>query len=213
MNWSSPQEIVRDAGEYHSSCLCATPGLTCLRNIYKAPSCVVRSLCVSLVLPISALLQANASSVFHSWEFFISLPFDWQFFSGKKKFRWPLVTTPALPARSTAEHLSRSCTLSIVTPCYSPSSECQSPAHFLLSILTFISAVLSLSTLKSKPYPRCLQPERNPQRALDPLREVNCQVLYTFNAILGNFAIGTASINLSIRTSVPCNRSGAIWCA
>jgi len=30
--------------------------------------------------------------------------------------------------------------------------------------------------------------------------EINCQILYTFNAIAGNFAIGTASINLSIRT-------------
>jgi len=25
------------------------------------------------------------------WEFFTSLPFDWDFISGKKKFRWPLI--------------------------------------------------------------------------------------------------------------------------
>lgn len=27
-----------------------------------------------------------------SWEFFTSLSFDWDFISGKKKFRWPLVS-------------------------------------------------------------------------------------------------------------------------
>lgn len=27
----------------------------------------------------------------NSWEFVLSLDFDWQFISGKKKFRWPLV--------------------------------------------------------------------------------------------------------------------------
>lgn len=28
---------------------------------------------------------------FYSWEFALSLDFDWDFISGKKKFRWPLV--------------------------------------------------------------------------------------------------------------------------
>ena len=34
------------------------------------------------------------------WEFVTSLPFDWQYISGKKKFKWPLVRTP----RSTNYH-------------------------------------------------------------------------------------------------------------
>jgi hypothetical protein len=27
-----------------------------------------------------------------SWEFFISLPFEWDFITGRKRFRWPLVS-------------------------------------------------------------------------------------------------------------------------
>jgi len=40
--------------------------------------------------------------------------------------------------------------------------------------------------------------------ALNVTQEVDCQALYTFNQCMGNFAIGMASINLSIRTM-------AIW--
>jgi len=40
--------------------------------------------------------------------------------------------------------------------------------------------------------------------ALNLTTEVNCQALYTFNALFGNAAIGLASINLSLRTM-------AIW--
>jgi len=38
--------------------------------------------------------------------------------------------------------------------------------------------------------------------SLDVTSEVHCQVLYTFNQIAGNAAMGLASINLSIRTFV-----------
>jgi len=40
--------------------------------------------------------------------------------------------------------------------------------------------------------------------SLNVEKEINCQALYTFNAVAGNVALGTASINLSIRTM-------AIW--
>ncbi|KAK2461215.1 hypothetical protein APHAL10511_006742 [Amanita phalloides] len=40
--------------------------------------------------------------------------------------------------------------------------------------------------------------------ALNVTSEINCQALYTFNQVAGNFAIGTASINLALRTM-------AIW--
>ena len=38
--------------------------------------------------------------------------------------------------------------------------------------------------------------------ALNVTTKVNCQALYTFNQIFGNSAIGLASVNLSLRTSV-----------
>ena len=39
--------------------------------------------------------------VFRSWELFISFDFDWQYISGKKVFRWPLVSMPLHPEGDT----------------------------------------------------------------------------------------------------------------
>jgi hypothetical protein len=35
----------------------------------------------------------------HSWEFVLSIDFDWQFISGKKLFRWPLVRFAGIRSR------------------------------------------------------------------------------------------------------------------
>lgn len=35
----------------------------------------------------------------YSWEWVTSLSFDWQFLSGKKKFRWPMVKNSLLLAQ------------------------------------------------------------------------------------------------------------------
>jgi len=81
----------------------------------------------------------------YCWEWFTSLDFDWQYISGKRAFRWPMIF------------------------------------YFLnryALLFSFIGITISL----------------------DVTTEVNCQALYTFNAIAGNMAIGLASINLSIRT-------------
>ncbi|KAF8635442.1 hypothetical protein AX15_000425 [Amanita polypyramis BW_CC] len=83
------------------------------------------------------------------WEWFMSLPFDWQFLSGKKKFRWPM----------TFYFMNR---------------------YSLLLALVGIAIALNVTT------------------------KINCQALYTFNQVAGNFSIGTASINLALRTM-------AIW--
>ncbi|EGO03678.1 hypothetical protein SERLA73DRAFT_175253 [Serpula lacrymans var. lacrymans S7.3] len=79
------------------------------------------------------------------WEFVTSLDFDWQFISGKKRFRWPLIF-------------------------YFAGRYC------LFFALIGIAIALNVTT------------------------PVNCQSLYTFNQVLGNAAIGLASINLSLRT-------------
>ncbi|KAF9787906.1 hypothetical protein BJ322DRAFT_1105944 [Thelephora terrestris] len=79
------------------------------------------------------------------WEFVLSIDFDWQFISGKKKFRWPLIFY-------------------------------FTGRYVLLLALTGIIASLNLRS------------------------QVDCQALYTFNQVMGNMAIGIASINLSLRT-------------
>lgn len=48
--------------------------------------------------------------------------------------------------------------------------------------------------------------------ALDVTKEVNCQALYTFNQCFGNFAIGMASVNLSVRTMAIWSQKWYIVC-
>ncbi|TFK73444.1 hypothetical protein BDN72DRAFT_875763 [Pluteus cervinus] len=86
------------------------------------------------------------------WEWFTSLNFDWQYISGNKKFRWPLIFY----------FLNRYC---------------------LLFALIGIAISLNVTT------------------------RVDCQSLYTFNALTGNAAIGLASINLSLRTMAVWHQS------
>ncbi|KAF7351426.1 hypothetical protein MSAN_01574600 [Mycena sanguinolenta] len=47
--------------------------------------------------------------------------------------------------------------------------------------------------------------------SLNVTAEIDCQGLYTFNAIFGNAAIGLASINLSLRTIAVWNQRWYIW--
>ncbi|KAJ7741925.1 hypothetical protein DFH07DRAFT_836989 [Mycena maculata] len=90
------------------------------------------------------------------WEWFTSLPFDWDYISGKRRFRWPMIFY----------FLNRYC---------------------LLFALIGITVSLNVTT------------------------EINCQGLYTFNALFGNAAIGLASINLSLRTIAVWNQRWFIW--
>lgn len=85
------------------------------------------------------------------WEWLVSLDFDWQFITGKKQFRWPMVFYFA-------------------------------NRYSLLFALIGITVALNLTT------------------------KVDCQSLYTFNALFGNAAIGFASINLSLRTMAVWSR-------
>ncbi|OBZ67498.1 hypothetical protein A0H81_12727 [Grifola frondosa] len=106
------------------------------------------------------------------WEFVTSLDFDWQFISGKRKFKWPLVS-----------------------PLYDFERQADSAAHqifyfagryFLLFALIGIAIALNVTTYRLMFW--------------DVRRPVNCQALYTYNQVFGNAAIGMASINLSLRT-------------
>lgn len=79
------------------------------------------------------------------WEWFIALPFDFQFVTGKRKFKWPMI-------------------------------------FYFLNRYSLLFALIGIAI------------------SLNVETEINCQALYTFNALAGNVAIGAASINLSIRT-------------
>ncbi|KAL0576768.1 hypothetical protein V5O48_005208 [Marasmius crinis-equi] len=79
------------------------------------------------------------------WEWAISLDFDWQFITGKKKFRWPLIFY------------------------------FYGRYAMLFGLIGFIIA-------------------------LDIRHPINCQALYQVLLVLGNSALGVASLNLAIRT-------------
>lgn len=72
------------------------------------------------------------------WEWFTSLEFDLQFFTGKREFRWPMVSVYSVCC--SWNHLTRRrySTLRIDTPCSSPSLACvcnnfpPSPFHKLI---------------------------------------------------------------------------------
>ncbi|KAF8068974.1 hypothetical protein FPV67DRAFT_1448810 [Lyophyllum atratum] len=81
----------------------------------------------------------------YAYEWFLSLDFDFDFISGKRRFRWPM-------------------------------------AFYFAGRYLLLFAMVGIAI------------------ALDTTTEINCQVLYTFNQIAGNAAVGLASINLSIRT-------------
>ncbi|KAJ7735803.1 hypothetical protein B0H16DRAFT_1575410 [Mycena metata] len=85
------------------------------------------------------------------WEWFTSLPFDWDFVSGKRKFRWPMI-------------------------------------FYFLNRYCLLFALIGIAI------------------ASNVTVEVNCQALYTFNQVVGNAAIGLASINLSLRTIAVWNQ-------
>ena len=116
----------------------------------------------------------------YRWEFVTSLDFDWQFLSGKKQFRWPLVGWSVYHQWSLGDKLSP-----VVLFCRS-----------LLSVVCTHRNVrlISLHLGAADHNVHCSA------IALNVRTEIDCQGLYTFNQVFGNAAVGLASINLSIRT-------------
>jgi len=81
----------------------------------------------------------------YAYEWFLTLPFDWDFISGKKPFRWPMIFYFA---------------------------------NRYLLLFAMIGIVIGLDTESA----------------------IKCDILFTFNQLAGDAAVGLASINLAIRT-------------
>ncbi len=84
------------------------------------------------LLDVSSATSVNAGTLLtsqYSWEFITSLSFDWQYISGKKKFKWPLVRLFPFALRSLNAHVVytyRSSTSRAAIACSSRSSACKS---------------------------------------------------------------------------------------
>lgn len=97
VDWSSPAEITTD---YSTSPAPPTsaPGLSISEQSHSPSSCT-SSTGSTCKRPSDGSQSYPNLCPFCSWEFALSADFDWQFISGKKKFRWPLVRETGTPSR------------------------------------------------------------------------------------------------------------------
>jgi hypothetical protein len=86
--------------------------LACLQSSCTHSSASTRSL---IPLPRSA-----SKLTFSSYEWFLSLDFDWDFISGKKRFRWPMVRLTLPLCSHQLMKRDRFSTFPVDTFCYLP---------------------------------------------------------------------------------------------
>jgi len=155
------------------------------------------------------------STRIYSWEWVVSLDFDWQYISGKKKFRWPMVCTntfslqcpvhicsvllflePILPVIrfdrnvSVDMRLFHSTNPDIIFQCHC--FECYYVSRMANCDTIPLTRSLAKSIVKD-----CILSTRYQYMPFVPSTKT-----HTFDQCFGNAAIGLASINLSLRTYV-----------
>ena len=108
------------------------------------------------------LAPHHITHVLGSWEFFISLGFEWDFITGRKRFRWPLVSR---------------------RPSLSSSVLMGGPPGVLFrrTLLSFSGLDWNVRLTDSILHARHLT--NISAIALDTTHEINCQALYTFNQV------------------------------
>ena len=103
VNWLSPEEIAKDASTFRYVVgLCGRLMLT--HTPTEAFDRLMHAL-LGLYMYVYFPLTINRGGRVHihdfiSWEFVMSLDFDWEFITRKKKFRWPMVRLPLSPLHS-----------------------------------------------------------------------------------------------------------------
>jgi hypothetical protein len=121
-----------------------------------------------------------------SWEFFISLPFDFSFISGKRKFRWPAVTFSLFLLRSFHPYVHRQIfyfvgRYSLLGAFIGTRVSSLYPFTLLPHCNGFTSALPRLTSDRA-----CIQCSRSLSVRFThayAYRELNCQALYTFNLV------------------------------
>jgi len=97
VDWHSPAEIAHDAREVISpSALIRAIHLVRRRGLQQSHPRSFWPLPVSTHLFETLSCRVYMHTHRLSWEFCVSFDFDYGFFSGKRKFRWPLVTCLSL---------------------------------------------------------------------------------------------------------------------
>lgn len=153
----------------------------------------------------------------YSWEWVVSLNFDWQYISGKKKFRWPLVCTKTFLVLQCLVHI---CTVLLFLEPILPVVRFDRNVSlemrvFHSTILILSSSATALNVTTWVVWPAAIQfllLTRSLAKSIvkDCILSTRYQYMpfvlptkaHTFDQCFGNAAIGLASINLSLRTYV-----------
>lgn len=171
------------------------------RCIHQADACSIWTLCVRTHHPCPFSLACWGSHIRQIWMVFIAW---FRLGLSNRSEEIPLADGKRLQSMVsnlfTAFALHRSFTSPTDISCSLQWSECEF-IKFLIFALTDISV---------HPVLLLLTPRRMCTGIIHPVvyksspksREFNCQALYTFNQLAGDAAVGLASVNLSIRTSV-----------
>lgn len=151
----------------------------------------------------------------YSWEWVVSLDFDWQYISGKKKFRWPMVCTNTFLLQCLVHICSVLLFLEPILPVVrfdrnvSPSMrvfrstypdiffQCHCFERYYVSRMANCDTIPLTRSLAKSIVKDCTLSIRYQYMLFVPSTKA-----HTFDQCFGNAAIGLASINLSLRTYV-----------
>jgi len=119
VDWKSPAEFARESRK-ETICLCLPPVQHLSSGIRWVHACAFGSIFVSWT---PYLQRFTAPWMELSWEWAISLDFDLQFITRKKRFHWPMVR-PWISSRYCCPTLSRYSIFLTDISCFFPSSAC-----------------------------------------------------------------------------------------
>ncbi len=94
VNWKSPEEIANDGGtSFGCSAYSAFRIAHCISVAFSRFMHTLLGVYMYVQPPNLNICapEYHVDAYIRRWEWFTSLPFDWQYLSGKKPFRWPLV--------------------------------------------------------------------------------------------------------------------------
>lgn len=80
VEWSTPQEISKDAGKRN--------------QVFKM---LHASLIIVVIVDVFSKLVFSLFGVY-LWELFVTWDFEWCLLTGRRKFRWPLVSLTTFPS-------------------------------------------------------------------------------------------------------------------
>lgn len=89
VNWMDPEVMAAQSGVLPATCESLPNSRFCSSRLHKARALRCWYILVSTVYVKS--VRGSDDKYIDSWEFVISLEFDWSFVTRKRRFRWPMV--------------------------------------------------------------------------------------------------------------------------